>query len=168
MTRPATDMDRNRAKLTIRVAKPADMPVMTALAKTASAEPWPTDGVAQVMALPGCWALVAVVGKSRPTGFVLGRNAADEAEILNLIVDPASRGQGLGRTLIVAAMQHAARDGAAAILLEVAANNKAALQLYESEGFEIVGHRPDYYTKTGDFPTDALIMRAQTRIPDSE
>lgn len=168
MIRPTTGMGRGRPKPAIRVAGPADMPVITMLANTASAEPWPADGVTQVMALPGCWALVAAVGKGRPSGFVLGRTAADESEILNLIVDPAARRRGLGRTLVVAAMRHAARTGAAAILLEVAADNKAALALYESEGFETVGHRPDYYTKTGDFPADALIMRAHTRNPDSE
>ncbi len=168
MSRRNAGGKRPESEPRVRPAVSADMPFIAALANSASAEPWPADGVTQVMALPGCWALVAVIDHDRPSGFVLGRTAADEAEILNLIVDPSARRLGLGRALIVAAVRHAALDGAVAILLEVAADNKPALVLYESEGFEIVGHRPDYYTKTGDGPIDALIMRAQTRILDNE
>lgn len=168
MIHRTTRGNRFEPDIRIRAVEPADIPVIVALTNTASAEPWPPDGVAQVMALPGCWALVAAIGNDRAGGFVLGRTAADESEILNLIVDPAARRQGLGRALVVAAMRRAALDGATAILLEVAADNVAALALYESKGFEIVGRRPDYYTKTDDDPTDALIMRAHTRILDEE
>ena len=40
-------------------------------------------------------------------------------------------------------------------LLEVRASNAAALSLYESEGFEIVGRRRNYYHHPAE---DALVM----------
>lgn len=168
MTRRGSGADRPEPGPGLRAAEPTDLPAISALAHTAGAEPWPPDGVEQVMAMPGCWALVAIDAAGHPNGFILGRTAADESEILNLVVAPNNRRQGLGRALLTGAMRRAARAGAAVMLLEVAPDNRAALRLYESEGFEIVGRRPDYYKKTGVNPADALIMRAPTRTLDDE
>lgn len=168
MTSRTDDADRAAPVPRLRAAEPADLPAIATLAHTDGAEPWPPDGVAEVLAMPGCRALVAVDMADRPLGFILVRTAADESEILNLIVDPGRRGRGLGRALLTGAMRRAARDGAEVMLLEVATDNRAALGLYKSAGFEIVGRRPDYYKKSGVDSADALIMRAPTRILGDE
>ena len=59
------------------------------------------------------------------------------------------RGDGLVARLLEAAAIHAAALGAEAIFLEVAEDNHAALRLYESFGFYLVGMRPGYYRREG-------------------
>ncbi len=88
-------------------------------------------------------------------GFVLARAVADEAEILTLAVDPLLQRQGAGRLLLRAAMHGARQRGAAAMFLEVAPSNAAALALYGAAGFAQVGRRPRYYPGGGD----ALVLR---------
>jgi ribosomal-protein-alanine N-acetyltransferase len=89
------------------------------------------------------------------TGMILGRVAADEAEILTLAVDPAQRRRGVGSALLSAAMAYAAELGAALMFLEVAVTNDAARALYAAHGFTRSGLRRHYYTDG----TDALILR---------
>jgi ribosomal-protein-alanine N-acetyltransferase len=43
------------------------------------------------------------------------------------------------------------------VFLEVRPSNKAAIALYESEGFVEIGTRKDYYSSAGD-KEDALIL----------
>lgn len=90
-------------------------------------------------------------------GMALARIAGDDSELLTLAVVPAARRGGLGRALLQAAMQEAARRGAGAMFLEVAEANRPARALYAGTGFEPVGRRPAYY-RDG---TDALVLRAR-------
>ncbi len=92
-------------------------------------------------------------------GFILARVAADEAEILTIAVSPELRGQGLGGALLEAAMAEAARRGAAAMFLEVSADNHGAQRLYERHGFGQVGLRQRYYADG----SDARVMQRDLR-----
>ena len=80
-----------------------------------------------------------------------------EAEIHTLAVDPAHQGQGIGRELLRALLEHAC---GATVFLEVRTDNEVAIQLYRSEGFEVIGMRRAYYRPSG---ADAFTMcrRAQ-------
>jgi ribosomal-protein-alanine N-acetyltransferase len=113
--------------------------------------PW---GEAEFAALLG---QAGVFAASEPGGFILIRQVADEAEILTLAVEPASRRQGIGRRVISAAAQAAARHGAARLFLEVAVDNKAAIALYEGCGFGRLGVRRGYYARRGG-AVDALVL----------
>ncbi len=73
---------------------------------------------------------------------------AGEAEVLTLAVRPAARRRGIGRALVEAAAT-LAEASAAAMFLEVAADNPGAVALYAQTGFEIVGRRPGYYGRAG-------------------
>ena len=96
-------------------------------------------------------------------GFVILRHAADEAEILSIGVLPAVRRQGVGRTLLAAAVEHAGAAGAAAIFLEVGEDNAIARALYEMAGFVPVGRQPDYYRRAGHSGVAAIVMRKSPR-----
>lgn len=113
------------------------------------AEPWNEKAMAELLALPGCFGWLAGEGGS-PQGFVLARIAADEAEILTILVLPPYRRQGLARRLIEAVIDNARMQGVGKLFLEVALSNVAALDLYTRVGFVQVGRRPRYYANGGD------------------
>jgi len=75
-----------------------------------------------------------------------------EAEIHTIGVDPAHQGRGTGRALLDGLL--AAADGiGATTYLEVRTDNEAALGLYRSEGFVVVGTRRRYYASGADAHT---------------
>lgn len=79
----------------------------------------------------------------------------DELHINHVAVDPAQRGQGIGRALMTHLLAEARQRGARRATLEVRASNHAARRLYESLGFVQSGVRRYYYTQPGE---DALIF----------
>ncbi len=93
------------------------------------------------------------------TGFILGRVIADEAEILTLAVDPTARRQGHGAALLTLYHATAKKMGATDSFLEVSAENLAAMGLYRRAGYEISGHRKNYYTAPDGAKINATLMR---------
>lgn len=77
-----------------------------------------------------------------------------EAELLRIAVDPRHRRRGTARALLHGVRDDAERAGAGRMLLEVAAENAAALGLYRAEGFAELHRRRRYY-RDG---SDALVM----------
>ena len=71
--------------------------------------------------------------------------AAGESHILNLAVDRAYQGQGIGKQLLSHLMDIARIQSADTMLLEVRPSNQAAIHLYESSGFNEIGSRKAYY-----------------------
>jgi ribosomal-protein-alanine N-acetyltransferase len=80
----------------------------------------------------------------------------EEAEVLNIAVDPARRGASLGGRLLDAGISEARSRGAHEIFLEVRESNVAALDLYRSRGFEAIARRKKYYRTPVE---DALVLR---------
>lgn len=92
-------------------------------------------------------------------GFAVSRIGADEAEILSIALDQASRGRGLSRTLLMTHLGHLAGRGVRTIFLEVEENNEPARRLYARCGFEVVGRRERYYKQPDGEQLNALLMR---------
>lgn len=82
----------------------------------------------------------------------------DAFHLMNLAVEPAARGRGLGAALMADFMAEARRLGVREAWLEVAVTNEVALALYRSHGFEDVRVRRRYYQPEG---LDALVMRVR-------
>ena len=85
--------------------------------------------------------------------------AADEAHLRMLGVDPAYRGRGVARHLVVACLEVARAHGKRVLTLETTAVMTAAQQLYASMGFDSTGERltPDgtrllEYSRSVDAP----------------
>jgi [ribosomal protein S18]-alanine N-acetyltransferase len=95
----------------------------------------------------------------RTIGFAVSRLAADEAEILSIAIDPAYRGRGLSRELLLTHLGHLAGRGVRTIFLEVEENNQPARRLYERAGFAVVGRRERYYRQADGEQLNALLMR---------
>ncbi len=91
-------------------------------------------------------------------GYLVLRIVADELEILDLGVDPSFRRLGLGRRLLVAALDQGAKRGARTAYLEVRESNEAAKALYTALGFRSHSRRPGYYRDSGE---GALVLRRE-------
>ena len=114
--------------------------------------PWTAAEFAALLAEPLVFATLA------ETGFALGRVVADETELLTIAVAPEARRNGEGRVLLDRFLRAARARGAGTAFLEVAADNAAALALYQRSGFAEAGRRRGYYHSPGNPPVDALVM----------
>ena len=89
-------------------------------------------------------------------GFVGWAWSFDEAEINNVAIDEAYRGNGYGSIMLENAIEYLAEFRIKTIYLEVRAWNKPAISLYSKFGFEKIGIRKNFYR----FPTeDAVVMK---------
>lgn len=88
-------------------------------------------------------------------GFLVAHIAADECHIVNLGIRADSRGQGVGRALLVGVLRELHEQAVRWVSLEVRKGNKVAQGLYESVGFSENGQRASYYSDDGE---DALVM----------
>jgi ribosomal-protein-alanine N-acetyltransferase len=79
-----------------------------------------------------------------------------DADVLTLAVAPVAHRLGIGSRLLAALIAEAVGRGASTLLLEVRADNPAAIALYAGAGFERIAVRARYY-QPGD--VDAVIMR---------
>jgi N6-L-threonylcarbamoyladenine synthase len=84
------------------------------------------------------------------------------SDIQTIGVAATQRGKGLGRMLMNELIGKAKSLGSEQVLLEVRADNEAAIALYLSLGFEQIDVRKRYYQPDN---VDALIMRLAIRQP---
>lgn len=85
----------------------------------------------------------------------------DEVHLLNISVDAARQGRGVGRTMLDWLCADAGARGARSMLLEVRPSNLPARRLYASSGFDQVGLRRGYYPAAGSAREDALVLRRE-------
>jgi ribosomal-protein-alanine N-acetyltransferase len=101
---------------------------------------------------------VHTFGVTEAQGFALARVIAGEAELLTLAVAPEARRSGIARRLLAAVVAEARVRRAARLMLEVAADNVAAIALYHDAGFDRIARRPGYYRAPGRPAVDALVL----------
>jgi ribosomal-protein-alanine N-acetyltransferase len=86
--------------------------------------------------------------------YVVAHRTPDEIEILSLGTVAQAQRQGYASRVLAALLEKAGR---ARIVLEVAADNEAAIRLYKGHGFCEGGRRPNYYRREGN-ACDAVMM----------
>lgn len=98
----------------------------------------------QLIASQSAAVLIAEVD-ARLAGYavVLSRRGSRSTRLYSIAVEPQH--PGLGRQLLAAAEIEAARRGAAAIRLEVRADNIRAINLYKRADYSPIGQKPGYY-----------------------
>ena len=84
-------------------------------------------------------------------GYVVLAQAGDVVDLERIAVRPDRQRAGIASALLDAALREVAPDR---VLLEVRADNEAAVAFYRRSGFEEIGRRRRYY-RDG---TDALVM----------
>lgn len=119
---------------------------------------WDIDFFTKLLNLPTTRGM-AVWGDDTPVGFILWQHGPDVGEIYTLVVQPNHRRQGLASALLSQAERELQRDGIARILLDVATDNPAALQLYMQNGFAEIARRKAYYQRADDARVDAIVMQ---------
>src|SRR3546814_19139597 len=97
---------------------------MEAAFDPAYGEAWSTAQLLTLFALPSARVVIAWDGEA-PCGFSAVRIAGPESDLLLLAVDPARRGQGIGRRLLADWQGWAAAAGAQDFFLESRADNAA-------------------------------------------
>jgi len=137
----------------IEPATDADAPALAALVAEVGVPGWSEASLASSLRDAGAIAALVRDAARAPVAFVLARAAADEVEVLLVVVAASMRRRGLGRALIEHALARA--KGARHAHLEVRVSNHAAIALYEGLDFVATGRRPRYYAG-GE---DALSMR---------
>ena len=143
--------------ITVRSAKPEDIPVILRLERSAqSAAHWTESAYAGVFssASPARILLVAEDSSEYLCGFVVARIAVGECELENIVVEPGYARQGIGTSLMQALLSSAHERGAERIFLEVRQSNHAARGLYKKFKFVQDGRRDDYYRD----PVEAAIL----------
>lgn len=141
--------------LTFRRMADADLPGVMAVEEAGYSHPW-SRRIFQDCLGAGyhCWVLQ--VGTDL-VGHGVMSLAAGECEILNLCVHPDWRGRHLGRRLLRRLLAIARQRGADTAFLEVRRSNRAAINLYQTEGFCEIGLRRGYYP-AAQGREDALLM----------
>jgi ribosomal-protein-alanine N-acetyltransferase len=90
-----------------------------------------------------------------PAGFLFGRIAADEFEILNMAVSAAHRRSGIASKLLESSLEFSRIASCVRVYLEVRASNGPAGALYARHGFTECGRRVKYYR---DPVEDAVLL----------
>ncbi len=154
---PARTIERTVA-LSVVPAPPQDAPDLAALLAQALPPGWPAADIAASCGDANRAVLKAVNG-SVLLGFAILQFAADEAEILCIAVAEEARRNGVGASIMKAAIGACEDKLISSVYLEVAEGNRCALSLYGNFGFRIVARRENYYRTARPAPETALIMR---------
>lgn len=140
----------------LRPATAADALPVAAIERAVFSDPWSAASIRESIGMPWMFTWVAEDPAGQVVGYAFCREIAGESELLNLAVTPMLRRGGVGARLLTAALDWARDRGARETFLEVRASNRAAIALYEREGFRAVGRRPDYYQAPAE---DAILYR---------
>ena len=143
--------------ITLTEMKAEHVPQVAQLEKICFADPWSEMSIAHE--LESIWSLwlVAMEG-GELVGYVGSQSSVDEADIMNVAVNPGWRRQGIAAKLINGLVAQLKNRGIHALMLEVRVTNAPAIALYEKLGFVEVGRRKNYYRNPKE---DALILRKE-------
>lgn len=139
----------------IRPLTATDLPAVQAIEVRAHAFPW-TPGIFDDALNSGYYIVVMEQGAAI-IGYGVVQIILDEGHLLNITIDPARHSKGLGRQLLHHLLDYA-RTHTDTLFLEVRPSNTHAIALYQSEGFNEVGLRRNYYPAVGGGREDALLM----------
>ncbi len=141
--------------LVIRPMCLQDVDAVVEIDRLSFALPWSENAFRyEVQENPAARAWVAE-RNGRVVGMLVLWLVLDEAHVATLAVHPQCRRQGIGKQLLVTALEAAWREGARRAFLEVRLSNLVAQAMYAKLGFGIDGRRLHYYKDNGE---DALLM----------
>ena len=99
-----------------------------------------------------------LINNSLLVGYFVWMRVENECHILNFTIASGRQKRGLGQWMLSRLLSSLSDYKLESVFLEVRPSNKAAINLYGKNGFEIVGRRKNYYS-TFNGREDALVMR---------
>jgi ribosomal-protein-alanine acetyltransferase len=138
-------------RLVVRRAARGDIESIAAIAASGIIS-WSRDAVAASLSAP--YVCFVAELNHEVIGFIAGIIAADELQIVNIVVSPERRRNGVASDLLRAAAREASDKRAERCYLEIGVTNRPAVDFYVKKGFVTVGTRPVFYADG----SDALIM----------
>jgi [ribosomal protein S18]-alanine N-acetyltransferase len=131
----------------VRRAAAGDADAVVALeAETFGADAWPYARVVRVLTHPRREAWVAVDGGGGVCGYVVLSGVAEVADLERIAVATSHRQRGLAAMLLASCDL----SGCDRVMLEVRADNEAAVAFYRREGFAEISRRRGYYADGAD------------------
>lgn len=97
--------------------------------------------------------------KSNVIGYCLYQMVFEQAEILRIGTHPDYQRQGIASQIIDKLHKVLQSNQVENLLLEVRADNHAAIALYEKQAFAVIHRRKGYYQSPNQSAVDALIMQ---------
>ncbi|MDO4684037.1 MAG: ribosomal protein S18-alanine N-acetyltransferase [Lautropia sp.] len=157
--------------LSIRPMRDADLDAVSLIESAVQRFPWRRQQFQDaIQAGYQAWVLLKPPSDAI-IGYAILMPVVDEVELLTLAVAAGWQGNGVGGQLLGWLQSHARGTGMQSMLLEVAAGNEAALNLYRRAGFERIGQRRGYYRAADGSQDDAWVMRcrlAEAWVPAGE
>ena len=139
----------------IRRMELGDVPAVHTLETECFSMPWSEQSLRDAIQNPDTLFFVLEDMDGTVIGYMGMYIVAGEADVTNIAITNAKRGQGYGRALLDYVIEYTTQKGILEMTLEVRSSNKVAIHLYEQAGFRTEGIRKNFY----NFPKeDACIM----------
>ena len=108
-------------------------------------ESWRYENLIEFKESSNSWVRVCESQQGEVIGFYLANNIADQATLLFVWVEEASRRSGHGLSLLNDLLSISRAKGCSELQLEVRQSNASAIALYQRMDFTEVGRRKHYY-----------------------
>jgi ribosomal-protein-alanine N-acetyltransferase len=142
------------AAFAARAAVGSDLEAIHHVEELGQQAPWSLGVLARELEVD--WSTIWVVEKGdQIVAYLCFWTVADEIHILNVVVAPEARRQGIAAALVRGLIGAASGAEFSLITLEVRVGNSAARALYSAHGFAEIGRRAGYYSDNGE---DAIVM----------
>jgi ribosomal-protein-alanine N-acetyltransferase len=144
--------------LHIEPGQPRDSDAVAKLHAASFYRGWPRQDIEAYLLDTDTPTLVACDAKRKVAGFAMLRLLGDDVELMTIAVDPKFRGKGVGAAIMKACFADLLMTPSKRMILEVAADNPAAIKLYRNLGFQKISERKGYYARPDGQPATALVM----------
>ncbi len=141
-------------RASVRRLLPGDLRSLEAAEAACFSDPWPAQTIVSEILAPGRFNRILVDPTGQLMAYLISAWQYLDLHILKIGTLPRYQRQGLAARLMGLAEVHAEEQCGDSVTLEVEANNLAAIKLYKSLGYDLVGRRPGYYKGR----EDALVM----------
>lgn len=138
----------------IRKAGPDELEAAASVEAACFSMPWSRQAMEESVRTGQMFFLTAYCD-GKAVGECALRTICGEGEITNVAVLPEYRRLGIGRALMAELIKQGKKAGIREFTLEVRAGNRAAIRLYEENGFKTEGIRRNFYENPRE---DAMIM----------
>lgn len=134
-----------------------DIPQVACLEREVFSQPWSESGI-RTYYDSGSTLFIVAKHREKVIGYGAVMRVLDEGNLISLIVDSAFRRMGIAGEILDILYDLSSQNGVMNIFLEVRSSNKAAIALYERDGFERIGIRRGFYEKPKE---DALLYKKE-------